>query len=180
MQKHSGVLWLFLAAVSLPAQAEVLAASAAGFSLKISTHTRADQELAYQAFTRVGQWWHPDHTYSGDAANLSLEMKPGGAFLERTGGGGFVKHLELVYTNPGSEIRLLGGLGPLQAMGLHGAMTVQFEGAERGGTRVTMLYNVSGFVDGGLQQLAPIVDRVQREQMERHAAFADRLYEEAD
>jgi uncharacterized protein YndB with AHSA1/START domain len=177
MKKHWCALWLLIATVSLPTQAEVLAASAEGFNLKIVTHTRADPQLAYQAFTRIAQWWHPDHTYSGDAANLSLEMSPGGAFLERTGRAGFVKHMELVYANPGAEIRLLGGLGPLQGMGLHGAMTVQFQEGEQGGTRVTMLYNVSGFAQGGLQGLAPIVDRVQGEQMERHAAFADRLTE---
>jgi hypothetical protein len=40
---------------------------------------------------------------------------------------------------------------------------------------MTMLYNVSGFANTGLENLAPIVDRVQTEQMQRHAAFADSL-----
>jgi hypothetical protein len=178
MRNRCCALWLVFAGLCSPAQAEVLAASAGGFKLQIITHTQASPLLAYQAFVRIDQWWHPDHSYSGDAGNLSLEMTPGGAFLEKLDGGGFVKHMELVYANPGEEIRLLGGLGPLQGMGLHGALTVQFQAGEQGGTRVTMLYNVAGFAANGLESLAPIVDGVQREQMERHAAFADRLYKE--
>ena len=156
--------------------AEVLAASAQGFSLTIRTHTQAAPSMAYDAFVDIGRWWHPDHSYSGDAGNLSLQMQPGGAFLETLPGGGFVKHMELVYADPGKEIRLLGGLGPLQAMGLNGALSVRFEPGEQGGTTVTMTYKVSGFAQGGLEGLAPIVDRVQREQMERHASYADSLY----
>jgi hypothetical protein len=102
-------------------------------------------------------------------------MRPGGAFLETGPGGAWVKHLELVYADPGKEIRLLGGLGPLQAMGLDGALTVRFKPIADGGTTVIMLYNVSGFAHTGLETLAPIVDGVQTEQMRRHAAFADSL-----
>ncbi len=168
---------LMVCTLSNAAFAEVLAASPQGFSLKIRTHTKAAPALAYDAFVQIGQWWHPDHSYSGDAGNLSLQLTPGGAFLEKLPSGGFVKHMELVYADPGKEIRLLGGLGPLQSMGLDGALSVSFEPAEQGGTTVTMTYNVSGFTPGGLEGLAPIVDSVQREQMERHAAYADSLYQ---
>ena len=157
------------------ASADVLASSREGFSLRVVTTTRASPAQAYEAFVRIGEWWHPDHTYFGSADNMSLDIRPGGAFLETSATGAWVKHLELVYANPGKEIRLLGGLGPLQAMGLDGALTVQFEPLADGGTTVTMLYNVSGFADTGLENLAPIVDRVQTEQMQRHAAFADSL-----
>ena len=157
------------------ASADVLAASREGFSLRVVTTTRASPTQAYEAFVRIGEWWHPDHSYFGKAENMSLDMRPGGAFLETGPGGAWVKHLELVYANPGKEIRLLGGLGPLQAMGLDGALTVKFTPIADGGTTMTMLYNVSGFANTGLENLAPIVDRVQTEQMQRHAAFADSL-----
>jgi hypothetical protein len=168
----------FLVAIVLLAPAasfaEVIAASPSGFSLRIEHLSKATPPEAYEAFVAIGEWWDPAHSYSGDAARLSLELKPGGAFLETLGDGGFVKHLELTYLEPGKEIRLLGGLGPLQPMGLHGAMTVQFLPAGEG-SKIVMLYNVSGFSDTGLEALAPIVDQVQRGQMQRHAAYADRL-----
>jgi uncharacterized protein YndB with AHSA1/START domain len=166
---------VFACVLANSASADVLAASREGFSLRVLTTTRASPAQAYEAFVRIGEWWHPDHSYFGSADNMSLDMRPGGAFLETSPGGGWVKHLELVYANPGKEIRLLGGLGPLQAMGLDGALTVQFTAIADGGTTVTMLYNVSGFANTGLENLAPIVDRVQTEQMQRHAAFADSL-----
>ena len=159
------------------ASAEVVASAETGFNLRIETHSRATPELAYQAFVEIAEWWDPAHSYSGDAANLRLELKPGGAFLEALPSDGFVKHLEVVYVDPGREIRLLGGLGPLQPMGVHGALTVRFEAATEG-SKTVMLYNVSGFSGQGLKALAPIVDAVQAGQMQRHAAYADRLAEE--
>ncbi len=166
---------LFACVWATSASAAVLAASREGFSLRVVTTTRASPAQAYEAFVRIGEWWHPDHTYFGKAENLSLDVRPGGAFLETSASGAWVKHLELVYADPGKEIRLLGGLGPLQAMGLDGALTVRFTPIAEGGTTVTMLYNVSGFAHTGLETLAPIVDGVQTEQMQRHAAFADSL-----
>jgi uncharacterized protein YndB with AHSA1/START domain len=156
-------------------QAEVLAAGPVGFNLRIVTTTKADPLIAFEAFTRIEKWWDPSHTYTGNAANLSLNMRPGGAFLEATASGTWVKHLEVVYVSPGKEIRFLGGLGPLQSMGLHGALDVQFEPIEGGGTRMVMTYNVSGYSQTGLENLAQIVDRVQTRQMQRHSAYADRL-----
>jgi hypothetical protein len=168
------VLTISLATVGA-AQAEVLAAGPAGFNLRVVTTTKADPLTAFEAFTRIAKWWDPSHTYTGNAANLSLNMRPGGAFLEATATGTWVKHLELVYVSPGREIRFLGGLGPLQPMGLHGALGVQFEPIEGGGTSIIMSYNVSGYSLTGLEGLAQIVDRVQTGQMQRHAAYADRL-----
>jgi uncharacterized protein YndB with AHSA1/START domain len=158
------------------AAAEVQAASLGGFSLRIENLSKAAPELAYEAFTQIQRWWNPAHTYSGKAENLSLDVAPGGAFLEKLDNGGFVRHLEVVYAQPGREIRLLGGLGPLQPMGLHGALSIQFEPAGDG-SRIIMIYNVAGFSQAGLEGLAPIVDSVQAEQMQRHAAYADRLAE---
>jgi hypothetical protein len=154
--------------------AEVIAASAGGFSLRIENLSKAAPRQAYEAFVAIGEWWDPSHSYSGDTANLSLELKPGGVFLETLNDGGFVKHLEVTYLNPGKEIRLLGGLGPLQPMAIHGAMTIQFLPAGDG-SRIVMIYNVSGFSDTGLETLAPIVDQVQGGQMRRHADYANRL-----
>ncbi len=173
------LLNLILAAVMLPAaaSADVVSTSANGFSLKIVTLSNSTPQESYRAFTEIGRWWDPAHSYGGNPAMLSLEMKPGGAFLEKLPGGGFVKHLEVVYANPGKEIRLLGGLGPLQPMGMHGAMTVQFEEYGRG-SQTVVTYNVSGYTESGLESLAPVVDAVQSTQMVRHAAHAERVAQE--
>jgi len=154
--------------------ADVLSASREGFSLRVETLSQASPEVSYKAFTAIERWWDPAHSYGGVADMLSLDVSPGGAFLEKLPDGGFVKHLEVVYAQPGKEIRLLGGLGPLQPMGLTGALTVQFEAYGRG-SKTIMFYNVSGFAATGLENLAPIVDAVQSAQMQRHATYADIL-----
>jgi uncharacterized protein YndB with AHSA1/START domain len=159
------------------AAADVVSASASGFSLKIETLSDSTPDESYRAFTEIARWWDAAHSYGGNPAMLSLEMKPGGAFLEKLPGGGFVKHLEVVYANPGKEIRLLGGLGPLQPMGMHGAMTIQFEEFGRG-SKTVLTYNVSGYTASGLESLAPVVDAVQSAQMVRHAAHAERVAQE--
>ena len=168
------LILLVLPALSAAARAEVMSASPQGFSLRIETPSRSTPAQSWEAFVAIERWWDPAHSYTGKAANLSLDPVPGGAFLERLEHGGFVKHLELVYLEPGREIRFLGGLGPLQPMGVYGAMTVRFE-PETGGSRTIMLYNVTGYSADGLEALAPIVDRVQTGQMRRHAAYADQL-----
>jgi hypothetical protein len=168
------LLILILSGAAGLARAEVIASGPTGFSLKVVTTSEANPEQAYLAFTRIDKWWDPAHTYSGDAANLSLSLQPGGAFVETLPGVGFATHLELAHVLPGKEIRLLGGLGPLQPMGVYGALTVQFRPHPRG-SEIIMLYNVSGFYEKGLDTLAAVVDQVQAGQMQRHASYADSL-----
>ena len=167
-------LLLLLACCPAATLAEVLAAGPGGFSLRIETPTRATPAQAYDAFLAIERWWDPEHSYTGEAENLSMDVSPGGAFLERLDDGGFVVHLSLVYAKPGRELRFLGGLGPLQGMGLDGAMTILFEATDNG-SKAVMLYNVSGFAADGLEGWASIVDQVQAGQMARFAAYADSL-----
>ena len=42
--------------------------------------------------------------------------------------------MRVSFVDPGVEVRMLGGLGPLQMMGLHGAMSWRFEPRQDGGT----------------------------------------------
>jgi hypothetical protein len=174
MRNLSVLTMLVCLAFAHGVRAEVLATGDTGFSLKVVTTTSASPKDAFVAFTQVAKWWDPGQTHSGDAAHLNLVIKPGGALIETIPGTGFARHLKLLYVNPGEEIRLFGGLGPLQTMGVHGVMTVRFE-ARQNGTEITMLYNVSGFSEHGMKSLAPVVDAVQVNQMGRHAAYADSL-----
>jgi uncharacterized protein YndB with AHSA1/START domain len=159
------VAWLYQAASPSPLPAEVTAAEAGGFQLKIERTTDLEPAKTYEAIVRdVDQWWLDAHTYSGDAANLSFDLEKGW-FVEKLAEEGFVRHMEVVFHQPGKLLRLSGGLGPLQGMGLHGAMTISITG-EGAKSRLTLIYNVSGFSPSGLKDLAPVVDQVLTQQVE--------------
>jgi hypothetical protein len=167
-------LWGLLILSASPAGwAEVTATGPSGFSLKIETTVAGAPTDAFNHFIQIGRWWNAAHTYSGDAANLALSAKPGGCFCETLPGGGFVKHMDVVYAAPGKTLRLFGGLGPLQGMGAAGALTFDFK-AEGANTRVTVTYVVSGFAPGpGLAPLATPVDGVLMGQLARFKHFAE-------
>jgi hypothetical protein len=170
----STALWGLLAVAATPVGwAEVTASGPSGFSLKVETTIAGTPADAYSHFMQIGRWWDPAHTYSGDAANLALSAKVGGCFCETLPGGGFVKHMDVVYAAPGQAVRLLGGLGPLQGMGASGALTFAFK-ADGAITRVTVTYVVSGFAPGaGLAPIAQPVEGVLTEQMARFKRFTE-------
>lgn len=151
------------------ARAEVLEATAGGFRIQVVREVTAAPALSYDQFLAVAEWWDPAHTYFGRAENLSIEPEPGGCFCERDGGRA-VLHMTVSYIDPGAELRMLGGLGPLQGMGLHGAMVWRFEPLPDGGTRIVHDYRVGGYAPGGLRAMAAAVDRVQSGQVDRLAA----------
>jgi hypothetical protein len=166
-----------LAALAPQSPAEVIASGEPGFSLKIELPLAVPADAAYRSFLRIGEWWNKDHTYSGSATYLTLDPRPGGCFCEQLSNGGFVRHMEVVYSAPGKGLRLEGGLGPLQAMGASGVMSFEFRpgaGPGAAGTTLVATYNVSGFVPGkGLAELAPAVDGVLTEQLNRFKRLAE-------
>ena len=76
------------------------------------------------------------------------------------------------FVNPGVMIRLTGGLGPLGLMGVSGNMTWEFEEAESG-TLMVLQYAVGGFMDGGLDTVAPAVDGVLGEAISRLKSYVE-------
>jgi hypothetical protein len=60
---------------------------------------------------------------------------------------------------------MTGGLGPLQGMGLHGALEFRLSPTESGGTTVTMFYRAGGYTPDDLSAFAPVVDQVQALQL---------------
>ncbi len=145
---------------------EVLDSGHGGFHLKVVVEVDVSPNKAYGQFLRVGEWWNADHTWFGDAKNLYIEPVAGGCFCE-TSGDRSVLHMLVSFVEPGKSIRMLGGLGPLQEMGLQGVLTFQFDPLDDGGTRITHEYRVSGYTKDGLKALAPIVDQVQSDQVSR-------------
>jgi hypothetical protein len=175
MGRTKSSTWLALGALTLfcapHALAEVLESGAGGFVVKGVLTVAASSVKAYDALLQVGRWWDPEHTYSGDSANLSIDPRPGGCFCEKLPQGG-VQHMTVAILAPGRMLRLSGGLGPLQEAGVAGSLT--FALAEReGATDVTMTYVVGGYRQGGFQALAPLVDAVLASQLARFKSFAD-------
>ena len=129
-------------------------------------------EAVYRALTQeVAAWWDGDHSWSGDAANFSMDAQAGGCFCETLPDGGSVEHMRVVFAQPGRLLRLRGGLGPLQGLGVTGTMDFRLEDDGHGGTRLKYRYGVGGFVPGGLASMAEPVDLVQLHQLERLAEY---------
>ena len=157
--------------VAAPASAEVVSSSPNGFEVQEVVNLVVPQPSAYAAFGQVGQWWNKAHTYSGDSARLSLQLRPGGCFCEPLDDGGGIEHMRVTYLKPGEQIVLTGSLGPLLYQATAGVMDVKFERIA-GGTKVTMNYRAAGFAKGDGDKLAPQVDQVLAEQMKRYRAYA--------
>ncbi len=154
------------------AAADVINASAAGFTLRTVITVPGTPDSAYAAVINVKEWWDKAHTYSGESNNLSLAAAPGGCFCEALPGGG-VQHGTVAMAWPGRALRIIGALGPLQEMGVTGAMTWQFEKAAAG-TTITLTYIVGGYPTLPFDKLAPLVDGVMAGQMKALKAYADR------
>ena len=157
--------------IAAPATAEVVSAGPHGFEIAHSINLVVPQEQAFAAFGQVRDWWSKDHTYSGDASRLSLQLRPGGCFCERLDGGGGVEHLRVAFLQPGERVVLTGALGPLLYEATTGVMDVKVEKIA-GGSRISMNYRAAGFANGGAEKLAPLVDQVLAEQMKRLRTYA--------
>lgn len=159
------------------APAEVLRSEPTAFAVQHVAEVPAAPLDVYRGLVDdVADWWDPAHTFSGDAAGLSIDARPQGCFCETFPGGGGAMHLTVVNADPGKLLRLAGGLGPLQAEAVVGTLTWLLEETP-GGTRVTVTYAAAGGVEGGLEAWAPPVDRVVGEQLER---LVDHLTPDAD
>jgi uncharacterized protein YndB with AHSA1/START domain len=144
-----------------------------GFLVKLEVSVNAPAAKVYDALVgQVGSWWNPEHTYSHDAKNLSIDPRPGGCFCEKLPNSGGVEHLRVIYVVPREVLRFSGALGPLQASGVAGSMTWKFTG-DGDRTRVQLSYNVGGFIIGGFDQIAPAVESVLNEQLNRLKLFAE-------
>ena len=159
-------------ALGTPAAAEVVSASSSGFEVRESVALVVPPDATYRDFGNIADWWDPQHTYSGEATNLSLALVPGGCFCERipkTGGG--IEHLRVTYVEPGKHVVLTGALGPLLYEAVAGVMDVSVKQIA-GGSQLTIDYKAAGFARGGADKFAPAVDQVLGGQMKRFRAYA--------
>lgn len=158
---------------SMAADAEVLDAGPGGFTISHRMEISAGRIDVYNAaVNNVGDWWSDDHTFSGNAGNMTIEARTQGCFCEVIGEGAGVVHLTVTFVNPGAMLRLSGGLGPLGLMGVSGNMTWEFEDGENGSV-VTLHYAVGGYHADGLDSMSQAVDAVLIEQMMNLRSFVE-------
>ena len=162
-----------LSLLASPAAAEVVSAGPNGFHVRQSVQIVIPTDSAYSGFGRVAEWWNKEHTYSGDSANLSMALNPGGCFCERLPNGGGIEHMRVSYLDPGKRIVLTGPLGPLLYEATAGVMDMKFE-RTASGSKITMDYKAAGFANGGAEKLAPLVDGVLADQFRRYREYVRR------
>ncbi|MFA6218182.1 MAG: SRPBCC domain-containing protein [Erythrobacter sp.] len=160
---------------STPLAAEVVETSADGFVTRASVTVAASPRATWLVLTRPGEWWSGEHTWSGDAANMTLTPQAGGCFCERIPGedgkdgfslDGSVQHAIVIQSYPLKVLRLRGGLGPLQSEPAEAVLTMTLKQVD-GGTRVLWEYNVGGPMRYKPAELAKAVDGVLNQQLER-------------
>ena len=155
-----------------PAAAEVIDSTVNGFAVRNVAQIAAHPSRVYNtAASLLSRWWNPAHTFSNNSANLSLDARPGGCLCEIVANGGVV-HLTVVYVVAQQEIRFSGGLGPLQQTGVAGSMIWKLIEAA-GGTQFEWTYTVGGYMPGGLAAIAPAVDAVLADQLNRLKRFVE-------
>ena len=153
-------------------RAAIIDSTRVGFTIRHVDTLPSDTRVLYDIFCKeVDKWWDSGHTWSGDAANLYIQSYQGGCFGERWDNGRTVRHLNVIYTDPGKMIRMEGGLGPLQQFAVNGIMTLELKRVGAASV-VSLSYTVGGYIPGGASGYAAMVDRVIGEQFKRYVEYA--------
>ena len=130
------------------------------------THHQTALTLS-ECFSQIGSWWPSDHTWSGDASNMEIDLTAGGLFRERVGDE-WVTHLTVEAVDLPARVELSGGLGPLSRMGATGPMTINFSD---GALKVHYLVTAEPMTD--LSEIDPAVQQVMRMQFQSLIDYCD-------
>jgi hypothetical protein len=160
---------LIVSSLSLPtlALAEVVSSSSTHFVLRHEASSALSVDELWQRLVRPETWWHPDHTYSGDSENLSLDAEAGGIWMESWEGGS-VAHGTVLYVKEGEVLRMNAPFGPLQALGVYTIWTITIS-PDGSGSRVVFDEVSNGPPSANLAELAGAVDNVKAEAIARLA-----------
>jgi uncharacterized protein YndB with AHSA1/START domain len=155
--------WILAALAALAlggaARAEVVETNGQGFRLKAVRQINAPPARVYKAIGEIGRWWDGEHSYSGNAQNITLPLQANACWCETIPGGGSVRHGVVVLAwEAQGMIRADAALGPLQDEGVTGALLFQLK-PKNGGTELTVTYNVGGARDV-IAKAGPGVDGV--------------------
>ncbi len=168
---------LALAATSFasPLSAEVIAADNSSFITRAEAVVEADTKAAWLALISPARWWSGEHTWSADAANLTLVPQAGGCFCERIPEvedaeritlEGSVEHMRVIQAYPEVALRMNGALGPLQSEPVTGILTIALSEVEDG-TKIVFEYNVGGSMRYPVPVISAAVDGVMTLQLTR-------------
>lgn len=154
------LLWV----TGMTAVGDVLDSTAGGLTLQNTRVVPTDPAATWTALVEaVDRWWPKDHTWWGAASRLAIDARAGGCFCE-IAGDRQAQHMAIVFVEPGRLLRMTGGLGPLQGMGIDGVLEWRLE-PQDAGTRITLFYRVGGYTPDDLAKFAPVVDQVQALQL---------------
>jgi hypothetical protein len=154
-------------------QGDVADSGANGFTLKITTVIHAGPSDVYGRLVHnTADWWSSEHTFSGDAHNLSIEERPMGCFCEKLPDGGGVRHAEVILVMPNRMLVMSGALGPLQKFGAAASLSFVLTPLQHD-TRLEVIYAVGGYLPDGLNTWAGPVDKVLTEQVSRLKSYVE-------
>jgi uncharacterized protein YndB with AHSA1/START domain len=162
------VLLSLFATSAVSAKTEAVGPS--GFKVSHEVATAADPATVWKALGGIGRWWDPQHTWSGDARNMHIDLKAGGCFCE-TWKDQSVEHSRVIWSHKNTRLRMLGAFGPLQEWGVSGVAEFAIKPGD-GGSTIVFTYNVSGDARFKLDGVAAIVDQVLGTQVQRLANYA--------
>ncbi|MBO6609958.1 SRPBCC family protein [Altererythrobacter sp.] len=183
MKFPTAITGALLIACSGAAQAEIVASSEDGFVTRDTAVVDATPMEVWLALISPGKWWNDAHTWSGDAANMSLKPQAGGCFCERIPEDldadrvtleGSVEHMRVIQAFPERALRMRGGLGPLQSEPVGGVLTIVISDAGEG-TQIVWEYVVGGYMRYHVDVIAPAVDGVMTQQLDGLASLLGRL-----
>lgn len=158
---------IFCLCLNAPAMAEVTVSAPDHYTLTHKGASPLAPDTLWARLINPADWWHPDHTYSGDAQNLSLEATAGGQWREDWDDGS-TSHGVVLLVEDGKTLRLNAPFGPLQEMGVTVIWTISLmPDNETGGTKVTFTEIANGTASSKLDVVAPAVDFVKTEAMRR-------------
>ena len=124
---------LTLALFAAPAAAEVVQRSADSFTLRYEVGAEIDPADIPGAMVDVGRWWDSAHTYSGDVANITVDLTPGGCWCERLADGSAFEHARVVMVTA-DRLVFEAPFGPLKGRATSAVLTVTWPAANRGWT----------------------------------------------
>ena len=148
------------------ANAAVIGANGGGFHVQHQLRIAAPPAKVWEMVLSPGRWWSSEHSWSKNAANMTIQPTQGGCWCERWSGGQ-AEHMRIVHITPMTMVRMRGGLGPLTGLGLHGVMTWTLTEMPGGHTTVTLDYIVGGYSERGFAGLSKAVDGVLAEAVNR-------------
>jgi len=158
-----------LGVIAAPGTAAVQESTDSGFSVSTTQRVAASPAQVWAVLAQPARWWSSQHSWSGDAKNLSLDPVVGGCFCERWGGNG-AEHARVIFAKKDEQLRLRGAFGPLQGEALTGVLTFTLK-SDGKVTTITADYVVGGHARFAVKDIAPAVDGVIGEQVKGLAAL---------